>query len=91
MTEYDYKNFKIHYNIQEDKTKNNLYVAEGYISNPQDNNNSCISRKFHTEYTTKAGVKNEIKKLIENYIDFEWQEFYEIHGEPSQKNENLIK
>jgi hypothetical protein len=84
MTEYDYKKFKIHYNIQSDKTKKNLYAADGYISNPLDSNCSCTARKFHTEYGTKSGVKNEIKKLIENYIDFEWQEYFEIHGKNAQ-------
>lgn len=83
MTEYEYRKFKIHYNIKTDKTKRNLYAADGYISNPANANSSISERKFHTEYTTKAGVKNEIKKLIENYIDFEWQEFYEIHGKNS--------
>lgn len=89
MTEYDYKKFKIHYNIQSDKTKKNLYTADGYISNPQDSNCSCASRKFHTEFFTKAGVQNEIKKLMENYIDFEWQEYYEIHGNDAHINRRM--
>ncbi|MBA2655395.1 MAG: hypothetical protein H0U70_00215 [Tatlockia sp.] len=80
MPEYSYKNFKIHYKIHQDKTKKNLYAADGYISSLTDNKNSCAPRKFHTEYTTRAGVQNEIKRLMENYIDFEWQEYYEIHG-----------
>lgn len=80
MIEYNYKNFKIFYNIELDKTQNNLYIADGYVTCSIDKKKSILPRKFHTEYTTKTGVQNEIKKLIEHYIDFEWQEFYEMHG-----------
>lgn len=84
MAEYSYKNFKIHYDIQLDKTKKNLYAADGYISNLRDKKCSCTARKFHTEFTTKSGVRDSIKKLMENYIDFEWQEYYEIHGKHTE-------
>ncbi len=43
-----------------------------------------MPRKFHTEFTTKSGVRDSIKKLMENYIDFEWQEYYEIHGKNAE-------
>lgn len=85
MTEYDYKNFKIHYNICSDKSKKNLYIADGYISNPSEHTDSASAKRFHTEYTTKTGVQSEIKKLIENYIDFEWKEFYEMHGKVARE------
>lgn len=81
MTEYKYRQFKIHYNVRTDKTQN-LYTADGYISNPS---GSAPYRKFHTEYTSKAGVQAEIKKLIEKYIDFEWREFYEMNEEAAVK------
>lgn len=79
MTEYNYKDFKISFNVELDKRKNNLYIADGYIC-PLNDTNPSLHRKFHTEHSNKAAAKTEIKKLIENYIDFEWQEFYEIHG-----------
>jgi hypothetical protein len=84
MIEYNYKRFKIHYDITADKTKKDLYAADGYVSDPYGRNKALTEKRFHTEYVTKAGVKDEIKKLIENYIDFEWQEFYEIHGKDTR-------
>jgi hypothetical protein len=80
MSEYDYKNFKIFYNVELDKTNKKLYTADGYVVFALDTVVPNLSTKFHTEYTTENGVRNEIKKLIENYVDFEWQKFYEVHG-----------
>lgn len=72
--EYNYKGFKISYTIQE-MEKSKCYRAEGevlcYVNNCEPN----LTQKFITEFPTKAGAKKEIKKLIENYIDFEWQKF----------------
>ncbi|CDZ76099.1 hypothetical protein BN59_00363 [Legionella massiliensis] len=81
MTEYDYKSFKIHYEIHPDKTKKNLYTADGYICCTLDQGVPVLPRQFHTEYITRDGVQKEIRKLIENYIDFEWQEFHDMQGE----------
>mgnify|MGYP000090025035 CR=1 FL=1 len=82
MTEYNYKNFKIFYNIESDTNKN-LYTADGYVTCSLDETQSLLSRKFHTEDTTRTGAQHEIRRLIENYIDFEWSEFYEVHGKTS--------
>lgn len=86
MTVYNYKKFKIHYNIQGDKTKKNLYTADGYVLCSPDQEDTDLKQCFHTEYTTREGVQKEIKRLIENYIDFEWKEFYEMHGKEQRKN-----
>ncbi|KTD36563.1 hypothetical protein Lnau_1547 [Legionella nautarum] len=80
MIEYNYKNFQVHYDIELDKKSTKLYRADGYIVNSLDKKNPVLARKFHTEHRTKKGVVAEIKRLIENYIDFEWKEFYEVHG-----------
>lgn len=86
MTVYNYKKFKIYYNILPDKTKKKLYSADGYILCSPGQESTDLNQRFHTEYTTRDGVQKEIKRLIENYIDFEWKEFYEIHGKDQIKN-----
>lgn len=83
MTEYDYKGFTIVYKISAAKKNSNLFQAEGYARCSVDQNNPAPSKKFHTEYPSQAGVKAEIKKLVEHYVDFEWKKFHEIHGELS--------
>ncbi|KTC88138.1 MULTISPECIES: hypothetical protein [Legionella] len=80
MIEYNYKNFKIYYDIELDKKSTKLYTADGYIFTSVDKKNPVLARRFHTEHTSKRGVTTAIKRLIENYIDFEWEEFYEVHG-----------
>lgn len=86
MVEYNYKNFKIFYNVELDK-RNKNYTADGYVTcslkRAKNRAKAILSRKFHTEDTTKTGVQHQIKRLIEGYIDFEWQEFYEMHGKTS--------
>jgi len=86
MIEYNYKNFKIRYCIELDDKLTNLYTADAYIINYLDKANPTLSRRFHTEHTSESGVTAEIRKLIKNYIDFEWQEFYQIHG----KNKKIM-
>ena len=76
MIEYSYKGFQISYEIN--LSKDHLYKADGKAIK-QDKKIGCSPQKFHTEALTEAGAKAEIKKLIENYVDFEWKEFYEMH------------
>lgn len=80
MVEYLYKGFKVSYNIKPIKNQTKLYEAEGYVARLADP--EPVQRKrFHTESTSMQGVTAEIKKLLENYIDFEWREFHEIHDQ----------
>ena len=81
MNEYVYRGFKIFYKIELDKTNNSLYQADdGYAECLLDNKKSTAApRKFHTEYSTLAGVQDQITKLVEDYIDFEWEEFNKMH------------
>lgn len=78
MAEYAYKGFKIYYEVTPSKTVQGLYQATGYVMCSVHEQAPTLSQKFQTEYPTKIGVRKEIKKLIETYIDFEWKEFLEM-------------
>lgn len=80
MAEYLYKGFKVSYNIKPIKNQTKLYEAEGYVACCTQTDISC-KKRFHTESTSMQSVASEIKKLLENYIDFEWQKFHEIHDD----------
>ncbi|KTD15983.1 Uncharacterised protein [Legionella lansingensis] len=80
MTQYVYKGFKVTYNVISSSEDPKLYKADGYVVRSTARGGSP-PQKFHTEYPTKKGAQNEIKKLLEDYIDFEWEEFYEMHQE----------
>lgn len=77
MNQYTYKGFKVVYEIKKIPMEDTLYRADGYVV-PTPNKNTHNSIKFHTEYPTKLGVRRELKKIIKNYIDFEWKEFKEM-------------
>jgi len=74
MTGYTYKGFNVHYDIKPLEKNNNFYKADGYITCQLDEDSPSMLKKFHTEYPTKNGARNEIMKLVEAYIDFEWKE-----------------
>lgn len=77
--QYNYKGFVVTYEIKASEQANNMYRADGQVESAKNKNK--ILQKFHTEHPTKEGAKKEIKKLLEDYIDFEWQEFYEMQNE----------
>jgi hypothetical protein len=81
MAEYIYKGFKIFYDINPQKTEDDLYQASGYVLCNIDKAAPSPTQKFRTEYPTQQGVKIQIKKIIEEYIDFEWEEFLEMQKE----------
>ena len=74
MAEYIYKGLTVHYNIR--KMNINLYQATGAVIYPE--NDKKNAQKFQTEAPTKSGVQHEIKKIINDYIDFEWKGFIEM-------------
>ncbi|KTC76935.1 hypothetical protein [Legionella brunensis] len=80
MIEYTYKGFRVTYQIESSAAAPNLYKADGYVTRATEIKNHS-PQKFHTEHPTKKGAQIEIKKLLEDYIDFEWQEFYEMRNE----------
>ncbi|MBA4696066.1 MAG: hypothetical protein H2069_01600 [Legionella sp.] len=75
--QYTYKGFNIVYKIAT-CTRPNLYRADAYILSSE-NENPC-PQKFHTEHPTAAGARTEIKRLLRNYIDFEWKKFHEMNN-----------
>ncbi|WP_298625251.1 hypothetical protein [uncultured Legionella sp.] len=67
MYEYRYKNFLINYEINfSDELK--VYLATGEAKY------SDCTQEFSTLDYSLKGVKKEIKKLIEQYVDFEWEQ-----------------
>ncbi|BCA94564.1 hypothetical protein TUM19329_09250 [Legionella antarctica] len=86
MKEYTYREFKINYDIKPEKNYLNLYKAYGYaecLRNKQSNNPKI---NFATEFPTMDGAQEEIKKIIKDYIDFEWDQFYKIKDEFPKQN-----
>ncbi len=80
MPNYVYKGFKIHYEIPHDKTINNLYEAYGYFLTNKHDKPAMLPR-FHTIDASKVEVRHQIKKIIEDYIDFEWGKYVEMKEE----------
>lgn len=79
MVEYSYRGFIITYEVDStDNKENKLYRANGKAVKSEEGKN-CVVQKFHTEHPTENGAKKAIKKLIEDYVDFEWKEYYEMH------------
>lgn len=81
MIEYLFKGFKISYKISPVEFENNTYKAEGSVAYLLNMPESFTPQKFHTEFATYAGAENEIKKLLENYVDFELKNFYNMRKE----------
>lgn len=77
MTEYTSKGFKVCYDIK--PAESNLYRADGKVFfYNKDSRDPSLLQKFHTEHPTKIGAKTEIKRLIDDYIDFEWKKYLEM-------------
>ncbi len=76
MIEYIYKGFKLSYTITEVScAEPRLYEAHGnaiyLLSTP-----GFAQTHFHAEDETQVGAEHEIKRLLENYVDFELKNFY---------------
>ena len=79
VTEYIYKGFKISYKIN--VLDNTLYKADGAVTYLPTVPTSFEPIQFHTELDSHSGAEHEIKKLLENYVDFELKSFYEMKAE----------
>ena len=77
MIEYIYKGFMISYKITPAALENNSFQADGSVTYLLNRPKSFSSQQFHTEFTTHVGAEHEIKKLLENYVDFELKNFYD--------------
>lgn len=77
MQEFSYKGFKVIVEITNhenaDYQANALCYAKG-DANP-------LPQQFQTLSDSKLGVKNEIKRMVKQYIDFERKEFLKMKGE----------
>lgn len=77
MIEYIYKGFKISYKVIPANFENKTFNANGsatYLLNAP----KFAHQKFHTEDNTQTGAEHEIKKLLENYVNFELKNFYDM-------------
>ncbi len=81
MIEYTYREFKIQYDIKPEKKDINLYRAYGYAQCLKNKKNTGPKINFTTEFPTIEGAQEEIKKIIKDYIDFEWDQFNKIKNE----------
>ncbi len=85
MIEYIYKGFKISYKIVATGVEKTTFNADGSLTYLLNIPKSFTPKKFHTEYKTYAGAEHEIKKLLENYVDFELKSFYDMKKEIANK------
>ena len=81
MIEYIYKGFKLSYKITSADLEKNIFKADGALTYLLNMPKTFASKKFHTEYETHAGAEHEIKKLLENYVNFELKNFYDMKKE----------
>ncbi len=79
MTEYIYKGFKIKYVIEQ--LDADTYKATGSVLSYVKEQGPHLSQQFQTEGASKNYVQQEIKKIMNEYIDFEWKQFNEMQGE----------
>ena len=81
MIEYIYKGFKISYKILPIEFDKITYKADGSVTYLLNVPKTFAPKRFHTEYATHTGAEHEIKKLLENYVDFELKNFYDMKKE----------
>ena len=85
MTDYIYRGFKISYSITPAALERNAYKADGSVAYLLTTPSAFIPVKFHTEYDSYSGAEHEIKKLLENYVDFELKNFHEMKTEKTRQ------
>jgi len=78
MIEYIYKGFKLSYKVSEiASSEHTSYEAHGnavyLLSTPK---KWFSQTHFHTDNENHQGAEHEIKRLLENYVDFELKNFY---------------
>ena len=86
MIEYIYRGFKISYKIDPVTQEEHLYKAAGHATYLLNIPKFVSPARFHTEYDTHAGTEHEIRKLLENYVDFELKSFYDMKQEMRQRD-----
>ena len=87
MIEYIYKGFIISYKILSAEFENNIFQADGSVTYLLNRPKSFVPQKFYTEFATHVGAEHEIKKLLENYVDFELKNFYDMKKERAENKQ----
>jgi len=85
VTDYIYRGFKISYIIATTDVEKNIFKADGSVTYLLAHPNSFIPVKFHTEHDSYSGAEHEIKKLLENYVNFELKSFYDMKLEKARR------
>ena len=73
MNKYVYKQFEVIYEIKINP-QNTLYEAHAYAICLANKQNPLMAHEFSTEAKTWDEAETELKKLVNNYIDFEWKQ-----------------
>ena len=72
MNNYYYRQFDVLYETK--LNDNKLYTAHGYAVCLINERKPSLAHEFSTDAPTQEDAENQIKKLINDYIDFEWQQ-----------------
>lgn len=78
MIEYIYRGFKLSYKIDSAHHENKLYKATGHATCLLDNPASCTPARFQTEYNSHDSTEHEIRSMLENYVNFELKNYFEM-------------
>ena len=78
VIEYIYRGFKISYKMEPAAHENNGYKAAGHATYLLSKPKIFPSTTFQTEYDTHTGTEHEIRTLLENHVDFELKNLYEM-------------
>lgn len=81
MIEYIYKGFKLSYNVSEiscglSPNEPRAFEAHGNAIYLLDTPKWFTQTHLHAEGETHACAEHEIKRLLENYVDFELKNYY---------------
>lgn len=86
MPEYTYRECRVCYKIEPSQNPPDLYIASGYTEALNKVKSTHEKINFSTEHSTLGGARKEIKKIIEKYIDFEWDQLCKIQKDLSYKH-----
>lgn len=88
MTKYRYKDFDTVYDVIF-SIELNQYEARGAVIR-MESGKLTYRREFRTEDPTLKGAEKEIKRLMKDFIDFEWQQFKLVHEDDESIEPNSI-
>jgi hypothetical protein len=81
MIEYIYKGFKLSYTVSEIRgmvspDESSAFEAHGNAMYLLKTPKWFTQTHLHAEHETHVGAEHDIKRLLENYVDFELKNFY---------------